>query len=49
MELKEQALKMHADNRGKLAVESKVAITCAAELLLGEDLAAKCEVVVAMR
>ena len=34
MELKEQALKMHADNRGKLAVESKVAITCAAELSL---------------
>lgn len=29
--------------------ENRNLITCAAELLLGEDLAAKCEVVVAMR
>ena len=34
MELREQALKMHKENRGKLAVESKVAISCAAELSL---------------
>ncbi len=34
MDIREQALQMHAENRGKLSVNSKVAITDAAELSL---------------